>query len=141
MKKQTQRVNNIMKNSIPLPPDKPVRDELAPISPNSTWLNSGIKTLEQLKSWILIKCGAPLQTIELTDEQLNVCIGDAIALYSKYAYTPDRYLIVNLHEYKPGVGLDLREFHVMSVKSIALQRDHMFGMFGDQFFGPYAFLG
>lgn len=35
-----------MKNSIPFPNEKPVKDELEHISPESTWLNSGIKTLE-----------------------------------------------------------------------------------------------
>ena len=131
-----------MKNAIPLPTkSNPNRDELSHISPNGTWLNPSITSIEQLKDWILIKLGYPLQSVELSPEQLDVCIHDGISLYSKYAYVPERYLILNLNKYEPGKGIDLHEFKVMSVKSIALQRDHMFGMYGDSFFGPYAFLG
>lgn len=125
-----------MKNAVKRP-----KDELEHIKPDSTWLNAGIKTLEQLKSWILIKCGAPLQTIELTDEQLDVCIHDGISLYSKYAYTPERYLVLNLKYYEPGRGIDLSEFKVMSVKQISLPRDNIMGQYGDMFFGPYSFFG
>lgn len=80
-------------------------------------------------------------TVELTDEQLNVCIHDAISLYSKYAYTPERYLAVNLKFYKPGIGVDLSEFNIMSVKSMSVPRDNVMGQYGDMFFGPYSFFG
>lgn len=110
-------------------------------NPYNTWLNPGIKTIEELKDWVLIKLGAPSVTVELTDEQLNSCIGDAIAVYSKYAYVPNKYLTVNLKFYKPGHGLDLREFHIMSVDDISFQRDNVFGMTNDLFFGPYAYFG
>ena len=66
-------------------------------------------------------------TVELTDEQLDVCIHDGISLYSKYAYTPERYLILNLKYYEPGKGIDLHEFKVMSVKQISLPRDNIMG--------------
>ena len=57
-------------------------------------------------------------TVELTDEQLDVCIADGISLYSKYSYYPERYLLLNLKYYEPGKGIDLHEFKVMSVKHI-----------------------
>lgn len=111
------------------------------INPESTWLNPGIRTLKQLKDWMLVKMGYPLVQVELTDEQLNLCIADAISLYSKYAYTPEKYLVVNLNFYEKDVGIDLSEFNIMSVKDIALQRDNIFGMQNDMFFGMYAFMG
>lgn len=37
-------------------------------NPYNTWLNPGIKTIEELKDWVLIKLGAPSVTVELTDE-------------------------------------------------------------------------
>ena len=111
------------------------------VAPESTWLHPGIKTIEQLKDWVLTKLGYPLVSVELTDEQLNSCIADALSIYSKYAYTPERYLTVNLKYYQPGKGLDLHEFNIMSVKNIGLQRDNVFGMNNDMFFGPYAFMG
>ena len=109
--------------------------------PKNTWLNPSIRSLKLLKDWILLKLGAPLITVELTDEQLNSCIGDAIAVYSKYAYFPEKYLCVNLAKYTPTVGIDLHEFHIMSVKDIAFQRDRVFGMYNDSFFSPYTFFG
>ena len=125
-----------MKNAVKRP-----KDQLERINPESSWLNSGIKTLDQLKSWILIKLGAPTQTVELSPEQLDVSIHDSISLYSKYAYTPEKYLTLNLKFYKPGVGIDLSEFKVMSVKSLSVPRDNVMGQYGDMFFGPYSFFG
>lgn len=110
-------------------------------NPASTWLNPGIKTIEQLKDWVYIKLGAPLLRVELTDEQLNSCIGDALAVYTKYAYVPPKYLVVNLKHYKSGVGIDLSQFKIMQVDDIAFQRDSAFGLANDLFFGPYAFFG
>ena len=107
----------------------------------STWLNPAIRSLKELKDWVYIKLGAPLVHVELTDEQLNSCIADAISIYSKYAYTPEKYLIVNLKKYVPGKGLDLSEFNIMSVKDMSFQRDNIMGMANDMFFGPYAFFG
>ena len=78
-----------------------------------------IKKVEACKSSEEIIELAKAEGIELTDEQLNSCIGDAIAVYSKYAYFPEKYLCVNLKKYKHGCGIDLHEFHIMSVKDIA----------------------
>ena len=112
------------------------------VNPNSTWLDPGIKNIQQLKDWMLVRLGYPLLNVELTDSQLNACIADGIALYSKYAYTPEKYLIVNTKFYKPHVGIDLHGYNIMSVKDIALQRDNLFGLAGnDMFFGPYAYFG
>lgn len=116
-------------------------DDRGYVRPESTYLNPGIHTLKELKDWVLIKLGHPLLTVELTTEQLDSCVADAIAVYSKYCYTEEKYLMVNLRHYKPHVGLDLRDFNVVSVKDISFQRDNMFGMYGDMFFGPYAYFG
>lgn len=119
-----------------------IKNDDLKVEPDSTWLNPGIKNIQQLKDWILTKLGYPLVSVELTDSQLNACIADGISLYSKYAYTPEKYLIVNTKFYKPGVGIDLHGYNIMSVKDISLQRDNLFGMMGgDMFFGPYAFFG
>lgn len=123
-----------MKNAVRIPQDLSA-------DPNSTWLNQGIHTLQDLKDWILIKLGAPLLTVELNDQQLNACIGDAIQLYSKYAYRPEQYLTINLKYYKPGKGIDLTNFKIMSIKDISFQRDNIFGFGQDMFFGAYAFMG
>jgi hypothetical protein len=89
------------------------------VNPESTWLNPGIRTIEQLKDWILTKLGYPLLTVELTDSQINSCIADGIAIYSKYAYTPEKYLIVNTKFYKSGIGINLAPYRIMSIKDIS----------------------
>ena len=85
--------------------------------------------------------GYPLVTVELNDNQLNACIANAIRIFTRYEYHPESYLAVNLKYYKPGVGLDLHEFKIMSVKDIATQRDNIFGNSPDPFFGMYAYMG
>lgn len=111
------------------------------INPNDTWLNQKIDTLDKVKEWILTKLGYPLQTVELDDNQLNSCIADAIRMFTRYEYRPEQYLQVNLKFYKPGEGLDLHDFHIMSVKDIATCRDSVFGYQPDMFFGMYSYLG
>lgn len=111
------------------------------IDSDTTWLNQKIDTLEKVKDWILTKLGYPLNTIEIDDNQLNSCIGDAIRIFSRYAYFPEHYIPVNLKDYKPGIGLDLREYRVMSVKDIATSRDAVFGNQPDMFFSMYAYMG
>lgn len=111
------------------------------VNPESTWLNPGIKNIKQLKDWVLTKLGYPLVHVELTDSQLNSCIADALAVYTKYAYAPEKYLVVNLKYYEHGRGVNLSEFNIMSVKDVSFQRDNIMGMANDMFFGPYAFFG
>ena len=111
------------------------------IDPNDTWLNQKIDTVEKVKDWILTQMGYPLVTVELDDNQLNACIGNAVRIFTRYEYHPESYLTVNLKYYKPGEGLDLHDFHIMSVKDIATQRDTVFGNQPDMFFGMYAFMG
>lgn len=122
------------------------------VKAESTWVNPAIKHLNELKDWILTKLGYPLITVELTDSQLNSCIADALAVYTKYAYNPPRYLIVNTRFYKHKCpececnpdfieGLDLTEYNIQQVKDISLQRDNVFGLANDMFFSPYAFFG
>ena len=111
------------------------------INPDDTWLNQKIDTIEKVKEWILVALGYPLVTVELDDNQLNTCIGNAIRIFTRYEYHPDSYLTVNLRYYKPGEGLDLHDFHIMSVKDISTQRDAVFGAQPDMFFGMYAYMG
>lgn len=116
-------------------------DDRGYVRPGSTFLHPGIRTLKELKDWVLIKLGWPTVTVELTDEQLDSCVADAINVYSKYCYFEEKYLSINLKHYKPGVGIDISQFNVISIKDIAFQRDNMYGMYADQFFGPYAYFG
>lgn len=116
-------------------------DELK-VNPESTWIDPGVKTLKQLKDWVLISLGHPLVTVELTDEQLNYCIARATEVYTKYAYLGnDKYLVVDLNCYEHGRGLNLSRYKIAAVKDISFPRDAAFAAGGDLFWGPYAYLG
>lgn len=105
----------------------------------STWLEPAVKAKQQLIDWILTMLGAPLVTVELEDNQLNVAIQNALEKYTKYAYFPDQYLTLNLKYYKKGRGFDLSDFHVLQVNDIAFGRDRILGLTNsDVFFGPQA---
>lgn len=85
----------------------------------STFLNPVIQNIEQLKDRVLKLLGYPLITIELTDEQLDLCFQRACELYTKYATFDTEYLIVNLRDkYVAGEGIDLSEWDVAVVNTI-----------------------
>jgi len=94
----------------------------------STFANFAIKDREALKRYILVKLGYPIQTVELSDEQLEVCIDDATELYSKYANIDQEYFILNLGNYIPNVGYELSA-EVVGV--FALERDGSGNDFGN----------
>ena len=48
-----------------------IGDDSIYINPESTWTDPGVKTLDQLKDWILVSLGAPRVTVELDDNQLK----------------------------------------------------------------------
>ncbi len=110
-------------------------DKQVDIKAESSWLNPAVKSLQDLKDWILVSLGYPTVTVELDDSQLNYCIQNALEKYTKYAYFPERELIVNLEKYVPGQGLDLKDFNIASITEIAYQKDHMLGMNNDIFWG------
>lgn len=110
----------------------------------STWLNPETKSIQKLTDWVLTMLGAPLVTVELNKNQLDVCIQNAFEKYTKYAYFgPDKYLTYNLSAYTTGVGANLSGLNVSSVKDIAFGRDKILGLTNsDVFFGPQAwFMG
>ena len=107
----------------------------------SSYIDPTVKSLKKLKDWILISLGAPLVTVELTDEQLNYCIAAALEIYTKYAYFPPKYLTVDLSRYEHGKGINLSELNIASVKEVSFPRDNLFAQGGDLFWSPYAFMG
>jgi len=111
------------------------------INPYSTWLHPGTQEFEQVKQWILTSLGYPSTTVEITDSQLCVAIGNALRIFTKYKYYPPKYLTLDLFHYKPNEGLDLTQFNVMSIRDIGYQRDNMMGYGMDMFFSPYSYMG
>lgn len=112
------------------------------IQAESTWLNPSINTKEGLINWVLVNLGWPIITVELEENQLNVCIQNALEKYTKYAsFGVDKYLVISLQNYESGKGIPLSEYNIASVKDISFARDRAFAMGGDLFWGPYSFLG
>ena len=110
-------------------------------NPESTYLNPAIDSRKELIDWVLIHLGAPLNTVELTEQHLNVAIADALTIYTKYATFPIRYIMANLRFYETNVGLDLSRWNVATVKEIATHRDNMWALGNnDMFFGYPAFM-
>lgn len=103
--------------------------------PALSYTNQRITTRAQLKDYIMDTLGYPLQTVELTDEQLEDCIDDATQLYTKWATLPEKYITMPLSAYQLGdedegidEGLDLSDYNVACVDSIG--GHDSFGMFG-----------
>lgn len=116
-------------------------DEEVKIKAEASYVDPAVRSLKQLKEWILISLGYPLVTVELTEEQLNFCIASGTELYTKYAYFEPKYLTVDLGRYEHGRGINLKCLNIASVKEIGMPRDNMFSQGGDIFWSPYAFTG
>ena len=112
------------------------------IDGNSTFINPSIDSKQKLKDWVLTMLGYPLITVELTDAQFEVCILNALDVYTKYAYFEEKYLMVDANNYDPQLGLDLSFWKVASVKDISTMKDRMYsvGYGTDMLFGWPAFM-
>lgn len=110
----------------------------------STYLHPDIDSKKKLIDWILIKLGSPSVTVELTQEQLDVCIADAITIYSKYATFDREDIILNACDYIPGRGFQLKDYNVACVSNICFDNSALGQLLGlgaqDVFFGTPAYL-
>jgi hypothetical protein len=95
----------------------------------SSYINYSIKTREELKDWILHECGGDLQTVEITDKQLDGSINTALEIFTKFATFDTKYLSLQLCDYDSLSGFDLSPFRVASIETI--EEDGFMGM-GDQ---------
>lgn len=85
--------------------------------------------------------GWPTLTVELTPEQLDWIISTSLNFFTKYHWEPNKYLVVSLKSYVPGIGMDLTDYHITSIQDIAFAKDRsFFGAGGDPFFGSYAYI-
>ena len=73
----------------------------------ATYLDFNVKTKEEFKQWILISLGYPQISIELTDDQLNICIEDALEIYTKYVHNEERFYKLDLTTYEEDKGIKL----------------------------------
>lgn len=107
----------------------------------STFINGLTKSKHEVFKWVLTMLGWPLVQVELTREQLEVCLQNATEKYTKYATFPEKYLIVHLKDYIHGKGLDLSKWHVAAVYGLDSEHDNLIGLGTDMIWGlPNALL-
>jgi hypothetical protein len=73
----------------------------------SLYGNFSIASRDNLKQYILMSMGAPLVTVEITDDQLDLAINNALEVYSKYVTQDQRWLLLNLNNYTEDVGYEM----------------------------------
>jgi len=96
----------------------------------SSYLDFSVKTKAQFIRYILLKLGAPLVSVELSEEQIGTCINDATEMFSKFASPDQKFMVIKLDDYVEGVGITLPS-DIMSIFS--LTRDGAGSDFGNLF--------
>ena len=70
----------------------------------SDFLNFSIQTKTEFKNWIARQLGYPTITPELSDDQFNDCINDALEEFTEYAAQDKRFFALNLKDYIADKG-------------------------------------
>jgi hypothetical protein len=65
----------------------------------SNYLDFSIKTRDQMKDWIMKRLGYPLVQVEITDDQLDICIDDSLEEFTKYVNQERGYIALDLENY------------------------------------------
>jgi len=65
----------------------------------SNYLNFQIQSVDEAKDWIMKQLGWPLVKVEISDDQLTMCINDAVEEFTKYVVQETEYLSLDLEEY------------------------------------------
>ena len=108
---------------------------------HSTYMNPYTKCVNDIIHWGMVKLGWPLQQVELTQEQMEICLADALEKYTKFATFQTEDIVVSLKGYDPKNGLDLSEYNIADIHDISFRRDCLFQQWGcDIFFGPYGMM-
>jgi len=92
----------------------------------SNYLDFSVKTRDQMKDWIMKKLGYPLIQVEITEDQLDLCINDSVEEFTKYVRQESKYLELDLETYNLS-GFTLPN-NVVSV--FALEEGNMGGQSG-----------
>ena len=67
----------------------------------SDYLSYSIETRTEFRNWILRQFGYPTITPELTEEQIDDCINQALEEYTEYCTGITEYYALNLKDYIP----------------------------------------
>jgi hypothetical protein len=69
----------------------------------SNYLNFSVKSEDDIMSWICMQLGYPLVQVEITEEQLRMCINDSVEEFTKWVIQEKHYLALNIEEYTEQV--------------------------------------
>lgn len=67
----------------------------------ASYAKFSIKERSKLKKYIIMKLGGPIITAEITDEQLDFCIDEALEVYSKWVHYDMDYFLLNVKDVIP----------------------------------------
>lgn len=72
---------------------------------------------------------------------IEICLNDALTLYTKYASFPIEDIIIPLKGYDPHLGLDVSKWNIADIHDISFKRDTLLYGFGnDMIFGQYGMM-
>jgi hypothetical protein len=73
----------------------------------ATYASFQIQDYASMVEWIKRQFGYPLIQVELTDDQIQSCINDAVEVYTEYVTYDEKYLGMDLTTYVEGEGITL----------------------------------
>lgn len=73
----------------------------------ANYLNLSIQNLDELKDYIMKQMGWPLISVEITDEQLEQAVYDAVEIFTKYVIQEEDYVVLDLENYVMDQGFQM----------------------------------
>jgi hypothetical protein len=73
----------------------------------SDYLNFSLQTRDQVADWVLKKLGWPLIQIEITSDQIDIALNDAVEEFTEYVIQERQYLVLALSAYSSVSGFTL----------------------------------
>ena len=91
-------------SNCPIPPNTPT---IPTGWTGSTYLNSVIKSYDDVAYRVKVQLGFPKVDVEIADEQMASFINQALELYTRYAGYTEEFVMWNTTQYEKGLGLNL----------------------------------
>lgn len=73
----------------------------------SDYLNFSLTSRDQVADWVVKKLGYPLVQVEITSDQIDICLNDAVEEFTEYVLQETNYLSLNLSGYNSVSGFVL----------------------------------
>ena len=83
----------------------------------SDYLNFSLSSRDEVANWVVKKLGYPLVQVEITSDQLDICLNDAVEEFTEYVLQERQYLALELSAYNSTSGFTLPN-NVVSVYAL-----------------------